>query len=146
MRMKGAAMREVFTFVFLGINAWTDWRKKQISLAAAGIYGGFGLIWSFWQGKWGWGMLLSVSVGFCFLLLSLLTDQAVGIGDGLLLTALGTVLEVEEMLFTVCIGLFAAAVWSLLLLTVWKKGRKAEIPFIPFLWIGYVGGCYIWRL
>ena len=40
-------------------------------------------------------------------------------------------------------GLFLSAVVSALLLTVFHRSRKTEIPFIPFLFLGYTGGIFI---
>ena len=46
-------------------------------------------------------------------------------------------------LLTLGSGLFLSAVVSALLLTVFHRSRKTEIPFIPFLFLGYTGGIFI---
>lgn len=64
----------------------------------------------------------------------------IGMGDGVLLAALGTVLDVEEFLTMLLLGLLGSSIWALVLLAVFRKGRKTEIPFVPFLLLGYLGG------
>ena len=75
-----------------------------------------------------------------FLALSILSGGAMGAGDGLLLLALGLASDTGEYLGTLLGGIFLAAVWSGVLLVVFRKGRKTEIPFVPFLLFGYIGG------
>ena len=42
-----------------------------------------------------------------------------------------------------CIGFFLAAFWSGILLVIRKKSRDTEIPLMPFLLAGYIGGVLI---
>ena len=136
-------MKEIGTLFFLGLNACIDIRKKQISLVITGIYALAGIIWSLSHGRELWQILFSMGIGLFFLAISMITKGAFGVGDGLLLLALGTVLDGQELLMTACIGLFASAILAAVFLVVRKKGRKEEIPFVPFLLLGYLGGFYL---
>ena len=54
--------------------------------------------------------------------------------------ALGMMLTTEWYLKMACIGMLAAAGYAGILLFICKKGRKTEIPLVPFLLLGYLGG------
>lgn len=133
-------MKEIGTLMLLGINAWTDWKRKQIFLPAVFLYGVLGLGNSLWSKREMWDLFMSLGVGCLFIGLSVLTKGDIGLGDGWILLALGTVLEMEEYLPMLCLGLLLAAFCAAVLLTVGKQKRNTEIPFVPFLLMGYVGG------
>ena len=69
-----------------------------------------------------------------------LTGGEIGRGDGLAFLALAAMLTTGVFVKTVCIGLFLAAGYAGILLALCKKGRKTEIPLLPFLLAGYLGG------
>ena len=61
-------------------------------------------------------------------------------GDAWVLLDLGIVLETGEFLITVCLGVLLSGGCAMILLALKKAGRRTEIPFVPFLLAGYVGG------
>ncbi len=61
-------------------------------------------------------------------------------GDGLLFLSLGTVLSFEELLSAFLLGLFCCCFWGIVVLFLSGKGKKTEMPFVPFLMLGYIGG------
>lgn len=134
---------EIVTAVFLGYSAWTDWKKHEISLILTGIYAGMGLIYSFMSGREIQDILIPIVTSAVFLATSVITRGALGMGDGWVLLALGCMTGTMVYLRTLGIGLFLSAVVSALLLTVFHRNRKTEIPFIPFLFLGYAGGIFI---
>lgn len=68
-----------------------------------------------------------------FLFLSWVSKGGVGYGDGLVLFILGGVLGMAKTVEITMIGLGFAAVGSILILMCCREGRKARIPFVPFL-------------
>jgi leader peptidase (prepilin peptidase)/N-methyltransferase len=134
---------EIVTAVFLGYSAWTDWKRHEISLILTGIYAGVGLIYSFMSGREIQDILIPIVTSAVFLATSVITRGALGMGDGWVLLALGCMTGTMVYLRTLGIGLFLSAVVSALLLTVFHRNRKTEIPFIPFLFLGYAGGIFI---
>lgn len=79
-------------------------------------------------------------IGTALIALSVVSKGAVGMGDGLVLAALGTVLTFGELLGVFMMGLLCCSVWGIILLILPRTGRKTEIPFVPFLLLGYIGG------
>lgn len=132
--------RELCVLVFLGWNSWIDIRKKEVSLTAIGLFGAVGMVLLLYENGISGQICLPFLTGGVFLGISRLTGGAVGAGDGLLLAALGTVLTWQELLRMLLLGMLGCGVCALVLLPVLRKGRKAEIPFVPFLLLGYVGG------
>lgn len=138
-------MKEILVLTFLGVNAWMDLKKKQVSLAVIGIFSAAGLIWAICTGKISWQFFIPAVIGTFFLLISIMTKGALGMGDGWIMMALGTVLNVEEFLLMLFAGMLCCAVWAGILLIVFRKGKNTEIPFVPFLLLGYIGGVLVWR-
>lgn len=133
-------IKEICVLVFLGLNTWTDIRKREISLTAAGIFGAVGMLFLLWERGISWQLCLPLAAGGLFWGIHRLTGGAVGMGDSLLLAALGTVLEWQELCSVLLLGLGGCGICALVLLVVFHKGRNAELPFAPFLLLGYAGG------
>ena len=110
MEMNG--VKEICVLGFLGINSWIDIRKKQVSLLLIIIFAVCGTVWTIYSRRNVSEVLMCVGTGFLFVLISILTEGAVGMGDGWLLMALGTVLYPEEFFSTLFMGMICSAVWS----------------------------------
>lgn len=137
-------LKEVCILVFLGINAWMDVKKQEVSLVTAGVFSVLGLFWLFYSGESLRELVIPLGTGALFLALSVVTKGAVGLGDVWILMALGIMLRTERFLWTLCIGMLLAGGWALVLLVAFKKNRHTELPFVPFLLAGYVGGLILW--
>ena len=66
-------------------------------------------------------------------------------GNGRWLAAYGTgtVLYPEEFFSTLFIGMICSAVWSGIMMMGFCRKGSTEIPFVPFLLAGYLGGFLI---
>ena len=131
-------MVEVCTAGFLAVSGWMDLRKREISLVLAGIYACAGVAYSVVNGRTAADFLVPVGIGALVLALGWLSRGAVGLGDGWILLSLGMMLDTGAYIRTVCIGLLLLSAWAAVLLAVFKKGRKTEVPLVPFLFLGYV--------
>ena len=138
--MEGMKVEQIFVLAFLGINSWKDIRKREVSLLATGIFAVIGIINALWHGTIFWEWIGAVGFGTALIALSVVSKGAVGMGDGLVLAALGTVLTFGELLGVFMMGLLCCSVWGIILLILPRTGRKTEIPFVPFLLLGYIGG------
>lgn len=130
---------------FLGINAWTDLKKRQVSLVLVGIFAAASLLWNLRNGEISWEYLIPVGIGGFLLAVSFLTKGALGMGDGWLMAALGLGLNTGEFLAALFVGMLCCALWAVVLMTVFRRGKHTEIPFVPFLLLGYVGGVLLWK-
>ena len=142
-RQRIMQIREVMTVLFLAVMGWKDWKKKEISLLLTGAYGIIGLAFSIYAERPLEDWLLPFGVSLMILAVSVLTGGEIGMGDGWIFLALGTMLHTEMYVRMACIGMLIAAVYAGVLLVICKKGRKTEIPLVPFycldIWEDY---CY----
>ena len=140
---KEDGVKELCTVVFLAMNSWLDIRRREISLLLTGAYAGCGIIYSILQGRNIQDVLIPAGIGILFLAAGMISRGAIGVGDCWILLALGALLDTETYIRMLCIGFFLAAFWSGILLVIRRKSRKTEIPLVPFLLAGYIGGILI---
>lgn len=140
---KEDGVKELCTVVFLAMNSWLDIRRREISLLLTMVYAGCGIIYSILQGRKIQDVLIPAGIGILFLAAGLISRGAIGAGDCWILLALGALLDTETYIRMLCIGFFLAAFWSGILLVIRRKSRKTEIPLMPFLLAGYIGGILI---
>jgi len=82
--------------------------------------------------------LAGVIVGVGVILLSFITGGKIGLGDGVLLCITGLALGFWGNMELFGLALMLAAVLSIILLAFRKVDRKKSIPFIPFMFAGYL--------
>lgn len=131
---------KIFTIFFLGFNSWKDIKERKISLWTVALAAMVGLGNLMWQDKFQIWVLAAAGIGIGLLAVSIATGGAFGMGDCWAIAVLGLLLEPAEFFVTICTGLFLAAFWAGILLAVLKKNKKTEFPFVPFLFLGYLGG------
>lgn len=129
---------ETILLILLGINSIVDIRKKRISpisilLAAVAVI--LGIIYG--KVKWDKRMLLGGIIGISFILSTIFLKVKIGMGDGILITFLGVCTGFFDAFMMVLYGLFFAAVIGIMIIVVKNKNGKYEIPFVPFLFLGY---------
>ena len=136
-------MEKYGTLIFLLFSSLLDIRKREISIPVTLMFGLAGVAYSIKTGRTRTDYLIPAAIGIFILACSILTRGQVGMGDGWLLMALGCMMRMESYIQMACIGMLLAAACSGVLLLVFRKSRKTEIPLVPFLLLGYVGGMVI---
>ncbi|WP_349945301.1 prepilin peptidase [Lacrimispora sp. BS-2] len=139
------SINKILFGVFLLAAAWEDGREKAVSVWLFKTAGIAGVILTFLRGDIGAERLLSCMVGVGLLLLSRLTGEAIGMGDGWFFVVSGLFLRVLLNLKLLIYGIFLnGIVCGGICLLAWLRGRdvkKQSVPFLPFLvpvWIGLV--------
>lgn len=122
---------EAVTIILISLNSIQDIRKKEIYLLptiAALVLGIFfktsGLLDS--------SEFFSAYIpGLLMILISVMCKGQIGMGDGILVLALGSWNSLDSMVFIICLGLIIAAAAAGIM---WIRGkRKCEMPFVPCL-------------
>lgn len=89
-----------------------------------------------------WERLLGVLIGICLLVVSKVSRGQVGMGDGYVLCTIGATIGFSRNLELLCYSMFIAALAAMVLLVIKHYNKKQTMPFIPFLFLGYLG-CFI---
>lgn len=127
--------------IWLGILAFMDIRRRWVPvwlLAVSSIFVTCVSAYEIWQGSMGsveilWGIL----PGFMLLLTAVFSNKA-GWADGVVLLLLGGMTGFRECTFSFILSMLAISVTSLTLLVIKRVGKNTKIPYLPFLWIGYL--------
>ena len=133
-------MEKYGTLLFLLFSSFLDIRKREISIPVTLLFGLAGVVYSIKAGRTMTDYLIPAAISILILVCSILTRGQIGMGDGWLFLALACMLRMESYIQMACIGMLLAAACSVVLLLVFRKNRKTEIPLVPFLLLGYVGG------
>lgn len=137
--METDCVKDICILAFLGINSWMDIRKKQVSLLIIIIFTVCGAVWTIYSKGKAMDFLMCAGTGLVFVGISILTEGAVGMGDGWLIMALGTVMQPSRFFSMIFIASACSAVWAGIMLMIFQRKGYTEIPFVPFLLLGYMG-------
>lgn len=130
---------EILLFCLLGVCAVWDGIRKEIPLAvvwtgmiAALILRAYGAMG---EGTW-LSAAFAVLPGAVFWLLSFMTREKVGYGDGWVLMMIGLFTGLQRCFLILLAGLVIESAAALILLVFGKTTGDREIPFVPFLLLG----------
>lgn len=130
---------EIVLFLFLAVCAMFDGFSRRVPLAVVWL-GMLTAVCLQISGAMGETSLLTAVIsllpGMGFFLLSFLTREKVGYGDGWVLLMIGLFTGVYRCFLILLVGLIAESVAAILLIAVRKAKRDWEIPFLPFLLLG----------
>lgn len=139
-------MNEILANLYLLWGAIQDIRKRKISniyLWTGGIVGGVFRIIEFSHdlqaiGEW----TLAVVPGLLLLLLSKITKEKIGSGDGLVLLVLSNIMTFFEICMLLQIAMILLLIFALVLWSSRKFSKDYPIPFLSFLWLSHL---LLWR-
>lgn len=127
-------------WILMGCAAFFDARTKKIPLWMIGVTAAVSMLAGALFLKNGTcnaqELAASLMPGALLLLVALVTREAVGYGDGLLLLAAGPLFGWQKMLLCIPAALLLTTLVSVVLLACKKADRKTRIPFVPFLAAG----------
>ncbi len=130
---------EIVLFLFLAVCAVFDglYRKVPLAVVWLGMFLAVCLRLGGVMGKTNlMSMAFSLMPGAVFFLLSFLTKEKVGYGDGWALLMIGLFLGLYQCFLILLAGLMAQSAAAVVLLVLGKANRNREIPFVPFLLLG----------
>lgn len=133
--------KHFFTTFWLGILAGIDARCKYVPVWLLTLVGVVVTLVSVNKGGKGslgdMELLWSILPGIVLLTVAVLTKKA-GWADGVVLMMLGIQTGFRKSIFSLALGMFFISVVSLVLLTFRKVNKNTKLPFIPFLYAGYL--------
>ena len=131
-------IRTGFLALILLIQSVWDIKSKRLPIWITGVGALVGILLWFLRGSYELSQFVAMIPGILCIVFAKVSKEAIGYGDGLLLSMMGIYLEFSVML-GVCLWAFILAGFLALFLLVMKKKKgKQEIPFVPFLFIGFL--------
>lgn len=130
---------EILLFLLMGICAVYDGMERKIPLVVVwiGIAAAAALHIQGMAGERSWlSISLSVLPGMVFWMLSFITGEKVGYGDGWMLVMIGLFVGLWRCCVILLVGLMSESLIVLILLAFRRISRDRQIPFAPFLLFG----------
>lgn len=123
----------------LGVHSFEDMKDKKITVTITLFSGIVGiLLHLLFPGQSIFEMLAGVLSGFGILLLGRLAEGKIGMGDGIVFMLTGLYLGAAENFLLMCISFLLAGIFGMFLLFFCRCKRNKRIPFVPFLFLGYL--------
>ena len=120
--------------LFLAVLSAQDIREKRISVYKLLIFAFMAVIYRIIIRQFYWQEILGdVLPGCMLLLLSKMTKEEIGYGDGMTVIVLGLWLGGWFIFHVLCIGIVLSGIYAVICL---MKGKRDAIPLIPFLLAG----------
>ena len=130
---------EILLFIFLGICAVCDGIQREIPLVVvwSGMIVAIALHIQGLGGNPSWlAATFSAIPGAMFWILSCITGEKIGYGDGWVLIMIGLFTGLWKCFLILMIGLISSSLVALILLAVRRVSRNDRLPFAPFLLLG----------
>lgn len=141
-------MRETVIYMVVAavmiICTIADIKKKEISIWLFVVLGIWTLIGCVICGEQrGYMIVAGIVPGILLIILSKVTDQSIGYGDGIILAEIGLITGAGKCMLILAAALAMAGVFSLVLVVVKKVDKRYKIPFVPFMTAAYVAVLYL---
>lgn len=136
-------MEKTFFAVWLAAEAIEDLKRKEIKTWHAIVVLLLGVVATLWyrypqSGKSWLFLLADLLPGLLLCFLSVLTRRGIGMGDALVMLAIGAYRGLAFTIMSLCTAFFLISPIALLLYCLKKKPKTTRLPFFPFLCAGYL--------
>lgn len=131
--------------IILGVICVFDIKRKKIPVYMLIILAAAGIISNFTVGEFDIEKrIIAMLPGMILLIVSMITKQQIGYGDGMIILIIGLYIDIDDILSIVLSSFLLSSIAAIILMTVFKKKKNFEMAFSPFLLIGYglVKGVY----
>lgn len=89
-------------------------------------------------------ILGGMAIGLVMIGIGIITRGKIGIGDGVILMVTGLFLGFFDNLFLLLSATFLSAMIGAVLLLIKGVDKNYELPFIPFLFLSFLGDLILW--
>lgn len=132
-------IKNIVFAIGLGILGGEDLRTKNISMIIVGIWAVIGIIIQMLNGDLICiNRLVAMIPGVFLYFFAKISGEKVGFGDAWTIIVMGIYMDIGDVLIVGVFSITISGIVALLLIVIWKKKRDYEIPFIPFLFAGYL--------
>ncbi len=130
--------REICFNIFLALWSLEDIRRKKVKLWPIPIFALWQLVFLSRQETGLWiSSLCGMAVGIVFCAVSMISRGVIGLGDGWVIGLLGFYIGLQKLLPALGIAFFLAGMTAAVFI-IFNKGKTARLPFIPYIYVGYL--------
>lgn len=130
---------DVFVWIFLLFHTVTDIKYRKINVVVCWVFAFAGLILFAFSNEKDWiSMFGGILTGVYLLFFSFLSKEAIGLGDGCVVTAFGIWLGGGNTLMVLMGGFVLTALFGVARICMKKATGKSELAFVPFFTISYI--------
>ncbi len=137
---------KITSMILLFVASAEDVREKKVSIyylmagiSISAMYVVYGIIWESADVLY---FIAGFLPGVVMILLSIVASGGIGIGDGLMIFALGPLLGAQKMCIAVMLAFMLSAFVCCVLLILRKITVKGRLAFLPFLTAGVGVMCF----
>ena len=128
--------------IFLATEGIRDFKWRKISVVSSGIFGVMGVVLQITDLKDTWiDLMAGMMIGAVLLVLSKITSEKIGYGDGIVLMVTGIYLGFSGNFMLLSLGMLFSSAVSIVLLILRKATKKTELPFVSFMFGSYFIMC-----
>ena len=122
-----------------GITSLDDLRTKQVRLLEIIIFGIIGIIFNIIYRAYSLQSILGgVGIGIAIMCFSIFSKEKIGKGDAYIIMVTGLYLGFINTLLLLWFSTILAAITGIILIRKYDNKMSMEIPFVPFLLLGYI--------
>ena len=137
-------METVGLVCLYGLTAFDDIRTKQVKVLEIMFFGVLGILFNLICKPYSLiNVAGGVMVGGLLYLFSVLSKEKIGKGDSLIVMVSGLFLGFHNTLLLLWVSSLIAAIIGTVIVKKHGKEMDLELPFIPFLLIGYLVICIV---
>lgn len=138
--LEGAVLiGRIVCFGFLAGFTVSDIRFRKVSTSWLAMGGVMAAVYCLVFQREQWILsAMGLLTGALFILISRLTGEGIGYGDSIMISILGLYLGIWSLLEMLVITWCLVAIAAMIILVKKKYARKAAIPLMPFIMMGYV--------
>lgn len=130
---------KILLLLILAVAAYQDIQEMKINICLPIISAGLGIVWRLIIAHGTlYDIFLGSLTGVICLLISRITGDSVGIGDGLMLVVSGIFLGFWMNITILMLAFGVVGLVGLYMLVIKKKGRNYRMPFLPYLLAAYL--------
>jgi len=137
-------IQSAILFIMLVVCSVEDLKTKEIKTQTICIFGIVGILLHLWFSNLKTiDMLGGMAVGIILLIVSKIFKNSVGEGDGIILVISGIYLGMNRNMELFFYSILLSGIFSAFLFFFFHKKKEYEIPFVPFLCLGYMGVLFL---
>ena len=132
-------MYEIWSVVFLLVCAIADYKTKEIYVWFCLLNYFLAIVMKVVTNNLKLeNIIIGIIVCTLLYIIALVTKEAVGVGDILIILTLTAMVELKVVLNVMMIAFIISAIFSIIGVSIGKMSLKTNIPFVPFIFCGNI--------